>query len=91
MRARPITVGLLSFLIITIVGFAPTRSVLSSGKDSPAFLFTVAKQYEPLAWIHGADRFSSDATIFIQDANGRHPLIPNFAACGRSNRFVRRE
>jgi hypothetical protein len=78
-RARPITVGLLSFLIITIVGFAPTRSVLSSGKDSPAFLFTVAKQYEPLAWIHGADRFSSDATIFIQDANGRHPLIPNFA------------
>jgi hypothetical protein len=76
-RARPIMVGLLSFIII---GFAPTRSVLSSGSGSPAFLFTVAKQYEPLAWVRGAGRFSSDATIFLQDASGRHPLIPSFAA-----------
>ena len=79
MRARPIMIGLLSLLIIITVGFAPTRSVLSSSPDSPKFLFTVAKQYEPLAWIHGADRFSSDAVIFFQDANGKHPLIPDFA------------
>jgi hypothetical protein len=76
--ARLITVGLLSLVII--IGFAPTSSVLSSGSDSPAFLFTVAKRYEPLAWIRGADRFSSDAIIFLQDASGRHPLIPSFAA-----------
>ncbi len=80
MRARPISVGLLSFLVLVIVGFASTRSVVSAGRDSPAFLFTVAKQYDPLAWIRGADRFSSDATIFIQDASGKHPLIPGFAA-----------
>ncbi len=80
MRARPLTIGLLSLLIVITVGFAPTRSVLSSSPDSPAFLFTVAKQYEPLAWISGADRFSSDAAIFFQDANGKHPLIPGFAA-----------
>ena len=80
MRARPITIGLLSLLIIITFGFAPTRSVLSSSPDSPAFLFTVAKQYEALAWIRGADRFSSDAAIFFQDANGKHPLIPGFAA-----------
>ncbi|MGA7401155.1 MAG: hypothetical protein WCC99_24725 [Candidatus Sulfotelmatobacter sp.] len=79
MRARPIMIGLLSLLIIITVGFAPTRSVLSSSPDSPKFLFTVAKQYEPLAWIHGADRFSSDAVIFFQDANGKHLLIPDFA------------
>jgi hypothetical protein len=77
-RARPITVGLLSLVII--IGFAPTSSVLSSGSDSPAFLFTVAKRYEPLAWILGADRFSSDAIVFLQDASGRRPLIPSFAA-----------
>ena len=78
MRVRLITVGLLSLVII--IGFAPTSSVLSSGSDSPAFLFTIAKRYEPLAWIRGADRFSSDAIIFLQDASGRHPLIPSFAA-----------
>jgi hypothetical protein len=80
MRARPITIGLLSLLIITTVGFAPLRPVLSSNQASPEFLFTVAKRYEPLAWIRGADRFSSDAAIFIQDASGKHPLIPGFRA-----------
>jgi len=63
-----------------MIGVAPKSIVLSSGPDSPALLFTVAKRYEPLAWIRGADRFSSDAGIFVQDATGRHPLIANFAA-----------
>ena len=80
MRARPISVGLLSFVVLIIVGSAPTPSVLSAGQGSPAFLFTVAKQYDPLAWIHGADRFSPDTAIFIQDANGKHPLIPGFVS-----------
>ncbi|MFZ0200747.1 MAG: hypothetical protein WAL05_16255 [Candidatus Sulfotelmatobacter sp.] len=80
MRARPISVGLLSFIVLIIVGFASTGSVLSAGHDSPPFLFTVAKQYDPLAWIRGADRFSSDATVFLQDANGKHPLVPSFGA-----------
>ena len=80
MRARPIAVGLFSPIIIMIVGFAPMFSVFSSGPDSSAFLFTVAKRYEPLAWIRGADRFSSGANIFLQDASGRHPLIAGFAA-----------
>jgi len=79
-RARPIAVGLSSLIIIMIVGFAPMFSVFSSGPDSPAFLFTVAKRYEPLAWIRGSDRFSSGANIFLQDASGRHPLIPSFEA-----------
>ncbi|MBZ5681905.1 MAG: hypothetical protein LAO24_17545 [Acidobacteriia bacterium] len=78
MRAQPIVVGLVSLIIIT--AFAPMRSVLSSGPDAPAILFTVAKHYEPLAWTHGADRFSSDAIIFLQDVTGRHPLAPNFPA-----------
>lgn len=80
MRARPISVGLLCFVVLIIAGSAPTPSVLSAGRGSPAFLFTVAKQYDPLAWIHGADRFSPDTAIFIQDASGKHPLIPGFAS-----------
>ncbi|MBZ5663724.1 MAG: hypothetical protein LAO30_03895 [Acidobacteriia bacterium] len=82
MRTPPISVRLLSRIIligIAISGFAPVPSVLSAGSDTKALLFTVAKRYEPLAWIRGADRFSSDAIIFLQDARGRHPLIPGFA------------
>jgi hypothetical protein len=68
------------FIVTIVVGVVPMSSVLSSGPDSPALLFTVAKRYEPLAWVRGADRFSSDAIIFVQDASGRHPLIPGLAA-----------
>jgi hypothetical protein len=83
---RSIAVRLPSLVIMAgivmagIMGFGPTFSVLSSGPDSPAFLFTVAKLYQPLAWVRGADRFSSGANIFFQGANGRRPLIPRFAA-----------
>jgi hypothetical protein len=68
---RSIAVRLSSLVIMAgivmagIMGFGPTFSVLSSGPDSPAFLFTVAKRYEPLAWERGADRFSSGANIFL--------------------------
>ena len=62
------------------VGFVHTDFGLPPPSHSPALLFTVAKRYEPLAWIRGADRFSSGAIIFLQDASGRHPLIPGFAA-----------
>ena len=100
-RMRSIAVRLSSLVIMAgivmrdhhagIIGFAPTFSVLSSGPDSPAFLFTVAKRYEPLAWMRGADRFSSGANIFLQDANGRHPLVPAFRGFCRSRGFIRRQ
>ena len=73
------TVGQLLLVIIIVVGFAPAP-VLSSGSISPKLLFTVAKRYESLAWIRGADRFSTGAIILIQDASGRRPLVPGFAA-----------
>ncbi|MGA2643924.1 MAG: hypothetical protein ABSF15_04375 [Candidatus Sulfotelmatobacter sp.] len=80
MRTRPISVGLLSLIVVTIVGVAPARSVSSSSQGSPAFPFTLAKNYEPLAWMHGGGRFSAEAKIFLQAAGGIHPLIPGFAA-----------
>ena len=80
-RARAIKAGLLLVVVFIIVlKCAPPSSVFSSSSDSSPLLFTVAKQYEPLAWMHGADRFSLDANIFLQDAGGRHPLVASFAA-----------
>jgi hypothetical protein len=44
------------------------------------FLYTVAKVFEPMAWLHGADRLPSGAEIFLSNESGRHPLVPDFAA-----------
>jgi Hydrazine synthase alpha subunit middle domain len=76
----PSLVVMAGIIMAGIIGFGPTFSVLSSGPGSPAFIFTVAKRYEPLAWVRGADRFSSGANIFLQGANGHRPLLTGFAA-----------
>ncbi len=79
--ARAVKAGLLLIVVFIIVlKYAPPSSVFSSSSDSSPLLFTVAKRYEPLAWMRGADRFSSGANIFLQDADGRHPLVSTFAA-----------
>jgi hypothetical protein len=40
----------------------------------------VAKVFEPLAWLHGADRFPAGANIFLRNDSGNHSLTPSFAA-----------
>jgi hypothetical protein len=51
---------------------------------SPSFLYTAAQSYEPLAWMHGGERFSDGATILVHDAEGGQPLVPQFAASADS-------
>ncbi|MFZ0861199.1 MAG: hypothetical protein WCA27_02985 [Candidatus Sulfotelmatobacter sp.] len=78
---RPILVSLL-----LLIAFAIKRSSVeaSLAPDPPSFLYTLATHYEPLAWMHGADRFSSGATIFVRDASGKRPLAPGFAVSADS-------
>lgn len=78
MGARPLTVALVPLVIFIVL--VPVSLVFSSGPESPAVLFIITKQFEPLAWLRGADRFSSDAHIVLQDASGRRPLVPSFAS-----------
>ena len=73
--------GLLS---LCVLGLTRNTVKASASADPPSFLYTSAKQYEPLAWLHGEDRFHSGATIFVRDADGRRPLVPNFAASADS-------
>jgi hypothetical protein len=74
---RSILAGLLSLFA---VGFMRSGLEASASADSPSFLYTVAVNYEPLAWMHSADRFPTGATIFLHDGKGQHPLVPGFAA-----------
>jgi hypothetical protein len=43
-------------------------------------VYTVAKVFDPLAWLQGADRFPAGAQIFLSNENGSRPLIPSLAA-----------
>jgi hypothetical protein len=85
MRPQPI-LGRLLYVIITIaiitIGITEVASThrVSAGAESPTLLFTVVQRYDGLAWMRGSDRFSADATVFLQDAHGRRPFLPGFAA-----------
>lgn len=69
----------LAFALLLIVSGPTTPAAESAVKVTP-FLYTVARVFEPVAWLHGADRFPSGAEIFVSNENGRHPLVADFAA-----------
>jgi len=70
----------LAVIPLPTIGLAGTAVKAAVGVDSAAMLYTVATRYEPLAWMHGGDRFPSSATIFLHDSTGRRPLVADFAA-----------
>ncbi len=71
-------------LSLCLLGFSRTEVEAASDANSPSFLYTAAKHYEPLAWMNGDDRFSAGATIYVRDAKGKHTLVPGFAASADS-------
>jgi Hydrazine synthase alpha subunit middle domain len=73
---------LLLACVLSLSAIAFTKSAVdaASSADSQSFLYTVAPQYEPLAWMHGVDRFPLGATIFLHNGKLRQPLVPGFAA-----------
>ncbi len=77
---------MLSGLLISVIGilacigfFLPDWTV-RAGSDLPPLLYTSAPVYDALAWMSGAERFPSGATLMLRDANGQRALVPEFAA-----------
>jgi Hydrazine synthase alpha subunit middle domain len=66
--------------VLLLMAIAPGITAVETGSTSLSFLYTATKIYEPLAWLHGAERFPSGAEVFISSESGRHPLLPDFAA-----------
>jgi hypothetical protein len=69
----------LALSLLLIVSGPATPATETPDRGAP-FLYTVAKVFEPMAWLQGADRFPSGSEIFVSNEGGRHPLIPDFAA-----------
>lgn len=76
-RALIRTILISSFLLMAFA-FGKYAAKASPAPGLPTFLYTVTAHYEPLAWMHGADRFASGATIFVRDAGSNRPLVPGF-------------
>ena len=67
-------------LILLLIASGPTTPAAESAATVTPFLYTVAKVFEPMAWLRGADRFPFGAQMFVSNESGRHVLVPNFAA-----------
>jgi Hydrazine synthase alpha subunit middle domain len=80
--SRFILISVLSACVFSLCLLGLTRTAVeaSPNADLPAFLYTAAPHYEPLAWMRGANRFSSGATVFVRDLKGKHALVSGFAA-----------
>jgi hypothetical protein len=80
-------IGLRSIVAFALLLLAAgiVRSSVHASPAPDSFLYTVAVTYEPLAWMHGGERFPSGAAIFIHESSVResshaHALRPEFAA-----------
>ena len=84
MPARFIILGpiLVGVALLVSAGLSNVAAKTAAGAE-PIFLYTVAKRYEPLAWMSGGERFPSGATIFFHDpaqgTSGLQPLVTGFA------------
>ncbi len=67
-------------LCLLLVASKGSEKPAMSSVPLPMFAYTAAKSYTPLAWLHGGDRFSSDAAVFVRDGKASHSLIPGFAS-----------
>ena len=67
-------------LLLLATGPAHLQSQPAAPNPGPSFLYTVAKVYEPLAWMRGEERFAKGAALFIKDVKGERPLLPDFVS-----------
>ena len=69
----------LAFALLVIAS-GPAKPATETRPGVTPFLYTVAKVFEPLAWLHGWDRFPFGAHIFVSSEIGQRPLLPDFAS-----------
>ena len=66
------------YLLLVATGPADLQSQPAAANPDPSFIYTVAKVYEPLAWMRGEERFPKGAALFIKNGKGERPLLRDF-------------
>jgi len=73
-------------IIITVSALVLSASLAQPQSAHPhsalsiPLLYTVAREYSPMAWIQGKERFPGGAAIFIKDGKSQRPLVSGFFA-----------
>jgi hypothetical protein len=62
------------------IALALYAGLSSASVSDPPLLYTVAREYSPLAWMQGGERFKQGAAIFLTEHGKRRALAPEFAA-----------
>ncbi|HET7207389.1 MAG TPA: hypothetical protein VFI95_12500 [Terriglobales bacterium] len=77
MKARIVTSFLLAAVPVVLCVF---RLPASSPEPGSPVVYTLAKKYELLAWIHGSERFPAGAQVYISRKSGAEPLTKGLVA-----------
>jgi hypothetical protein len=67
-------------VLIFSASLSAPQNTHSRGSQSVPLLYAVAREYSPMAWIRGAERFPGGVTIFIKDGKSQRPLVSGFFA-----------
>ena len=62
-----------------------TASTTAKAVIEVPVIYTAAKQYVPLSWLHGGGRFPQGAMLMVYDGKGERLLIDKFAASADAN------
>ena len=76
MRIRYVASAILLLGASVLLG----RGSTPTEKASAPLLYTIAKKYDALAWLHGGDRFPLGAQVMVQTGHARRLLVNGFAA-----------
>ena len=75
-----------AILLLNVLGnsgeLPPSRSL---DPVAATILYTAAKEYRPLAWLYGGERFPSGATVMLKGDSGVRKLVPQFAESADAN------
>jgi hypothetical protein len=66
--------------LVVVLGIGIVKNSVHASPASASFLYTIAKSYQPLAWMYGRDRFPSGASIFSHESGRERPFLSDFAA-----------
>jgi Hydrazine synthase alpha subunit middle domain len=72
-------------MLIASASLIAWQNLPSNVSSSNRLLYTVASDYNPLAWLQGEERFPNGATVFLEDNHIRKPLVSGFFATADAN------
>jgi len=75
------------FVCAALLGSPRCRPASTAPNEVGDFLVTAAPAYEPLAELHGQERFPKGAQLLLVHEGKAEPLLPDFAASADANMY----